>query len=88
MSTCVSSHGEYSSHVPDGDFNCTRCWALDEDGLRAEVTRLTAENTRPRAVAAWADTAIDVLRQDTDSDLDEWFISRGIAAVRAWREGE
>ena len=51
MSTCVSSHGEYSSHVPDDDFNCTRCWALDEDGLRAEAQRLRAD------LDEWASTA-------------------------------
>ena len=80
MSTCVSSHGEYSSHVPDGDFNCTRCWALDEDGLRAEVARLAAENTRLRAVAE----AVEMLTGDPNDP--HWPVI--FQALRAWREGD
>lgn len=42
MSTCISQHGEYSIHTPDdARFYCTLCGVLDEDGLLAEVERLT-----------------------------------------------
>ena len=44
MSTCISSEGEYSDHVPDKDFCCTRCFALDEPGLLARVRELETEN--------------------------------------------
>lgn len=51
----------------------------------ADLADLLDERDRLLAVYRWADYAIDVMRQDSDSDLDEWFIERGIAAVRAYR---
>lgn len=45
MSTCISRHGEYGSHVmPEtigggGEFVCTRCGVLDEDAMRDELNR-------------------------------------------------
>lgn len=41
MSTCISQHGEYSTHTPDDAYTCTLCGVLDEDGLLAEIERLT-----------------------------------------------
>jgi hypothetical protein len=43
VSTCISRHGEWSDHLPDQEFTCTRCGALDEEGVRGEVERLTRE---------------------------------------------
>ena len=63
-------------------------WRHEHDDARAEVARLTAENTRLRAVAEWADRALEVIHEDSDSDLDETFVMQGYAAVRARREGE
>ena len=40
MSTCISQHGEYSAHTPDGHYTCTMCGAQDVDALLAEVERL------------------------------------------------
>lgn len=51
----------------------------------ADLADLLDEREKLLAVYRWADHAIDVLRQDSDSDLDEWFVCRGIAAVRAYR---
>ena len=44
MSTCISQHGEYSAHTPDGHYTCTMCGAQDVDALLAEVERLRAPN--------------------------------------------
>lgn len=43
MSACISRHGEFSSHTLDDTHTCTLCHVLDEDALRAELTRLRAE---------------------------------------------
>ena len=40
MSRCVSMHGEYSDHILDGDYICTRCNVLDEDALIDERDKL------------------------------------------------
>ena len=56
--------------------------------LNREVHHLRAENTRLRAVGEWADRVLEVIHEDSDSDLDETFIMQGYAAVRAWREGD
>ena len=42
MSTCISRHGEYSSHHIDADYICTRCGVLDVVALVAELNRLRA----------------------------------------------
>src|SRR5690625_4104626 len=51
MSACISRHGEYSEHTPDGEYTCQRCYVLDEDALRVELRRLRAalatSRTRP-----------------------------------------
>ncbi len=49
MSTCISRQGEFSDHTPDTDYVCTRCGALDEDGLIAELRQSRA--TRYSALA-------------------------------------
>lgn len=46
MSTCISSHGEYSAHKLDASYVCTRCHVLDEDALIAELERARAEIER------------------------------------------
>ena len=51
MSTCISRHGEYSNHIPDGRFGCTRCGVFDEYAVLAEVDALRAE--RDEALRAW-----------------------------------
>lgn len=43
MSTCISRHGEYGEHIPDADYTCTRCAALDEVALIAERNLLAAQ---------------------------------------------
>lgn len=42
MSTCISRHGEFGSHELDDLHTCTLCHVLDEDALRAELSRLRA----------------------------------------------
>lgn len=38
MSTCISRHGEFSSHELDDLHTCTLCHVLDEDALREDLT--------------------------------------------------
>lgn len=54
MSTCISKDGEYGSHAPDDRFCCTRCFALDEEGVlaaldeaRADVEHVSAARAKP-----------------------------------------
>lgn len=55
MSTCISRHGEYGSHVMpetiggDDEFVCTRCGVLDEDAMRDELNR--SRETRQKLAA-------------------------------------
>lgn len=49
MSVCVSQHGEFGSHELDALHTCTLCGVLDEDALRAELVRVTAERDQLRA---------------------------------------
>ena len=84
MSTCISRHGEYSSHTPDADYVCTLCFVLDEDGLIAELTKARAENALMRpvveAATAWHDESGDLPPADPLlRDID--------CAVVAYREG-
>jgi len=51
MSTCISHHGEYSSHDPDEDHICRLCEALDEDTLITEVRTLRARLAAVEALA-------------------------------------
>lgn len=50
MSTCISSHGEYSNHIPDPDHYCTQCGQLDEENLRAELVELRTALDREHAI--------------------------------------
>lgn len=43
MSTCISKDGEYGSHAPDDRFCCTRCFALDEEGVLAALDEARAD---------------------------------------------
>lgn len=40
MSTCISRHGEWSDHILDDAYTCTRCLVLDEDALVDELRRV------------------------------------------------
>lgn len=61
MSACISRHGEYSEHTPDGEYTCQRCLVLDEDALRAELRRLRAETT-----TATDEAVVKVLNEHPD----------------------
>lgn len=72
MSTCISRHGEYGSHVPDEDYLCTRCAVLDEQGLiderRALRTQLDeAHATIERQRAECADAAGQLAEAHADA---------------------
>lgn len=43
MSSCISSHGEYSDHQSDAGYCCQRCFAFDEDAALARIRELEAE---------------------------------------------
>src|SRR5690625_4282539 len=48
MSACISRHGEYSEHTPDGEYTCQRCYVVDEEAMRAEIERLRTALTADR----------------------------------------
>lgn len=65
MSTCISRHGEYSSHALAGEGNaverfvCTRCFAIAEDDLFTAFDRLEAELAEARATSTPTSTSRD-----------------------------
>ena len=49
MSSCISSHGEYSEHeITTTLFTCDRCGVFDEAAAMAEIDRLNAIIQRVR----------------------------------------
>lgn len=54
MSTCISRHGEWSDHILDDAYTCTRCLVLDEDAL---VDELRQARSRLAEVEAERDAA-------------------------------
>lgn len=91
MSTCISRHGEYSAHIPGDDWNCTRCFALDENGLRAELDRTTADLAVAAEVARERGQEVERLRKVAEA-YERWSgnpdeAGEIAAAVRALREG-
>jgi hypothetical protein len=62
-------HGEYSDHILDGDYTCTRCNVLDEDALIDERDKL-------HAVLAERDATIARVRAllDPDAEMARWFV--------------
>lgn len=50
MTACISQHGEYSDHVPDDAYTCTRCGVPDlAAALRAKLRALRAERDATHA---------------------------------------
>jgi hypothetical protein len=52
MSTCISRHGEHSSHTLDSNYTCTRCGVVDEYALIAECSYLRTKLSACRSVMA------------------------------------
>ena len=51
MSSCISSHGEYSEHeITTTLFTCDRCGVFDEAAAMAEIDRLNATIQRVRDI--------------------------------------
>lgn len=69
MSACISRNGEYSSHEPGPDYNCTLCHELDEEAMRAEVDRLKAELACVISVNGMYEGAITQLTRQRDDML-------------------
>lgn len=59
MSTCISSHGEYSDHIPDDSYVCTRCSVLDEDAMLTELKRLRSQLAEAEEVMADYSKAVE-----------------------------
>lgn len=53
MSACISSHGEFSSHVFDDKdpLTCTLCHVFDEEEARARLVELEARVASPSDAA-------------------------------------
>lgn len=64
MSTCISNHGEFSSHDLDGLHTCNLCGVLDEDAMRAELERLRSEAAKWEKAYGDALTEIERLTAD------------------------
>ena len=51
MSSCISSHGEYSEHeITTTLFTCDRCGSEDTEAMRHEIDRLNATIQRVRDI--------------------------------------
>ena len=51
MSSCISSHGEYSEHeITTTTFTCDRCGVFDEAAAMDEIDRLNATIQRVREI--------------------------------------
>ena len=51
MSSCISSHGEYSEHeITTTPFTCDWCGVFDEAAAMAEIDRLNATIQRVRDI--------------------------------------
>jgi hypothetical protein len=76
MSTCISPAGEYSDHVLDDAYTCTRCLVLDEDALVAELRQARARLAE-----------VEAERDDAMAGVREWKHSSDVhlAAAEAWR---
>ena len=73
MSSCISSHGEYSEHeITTTLFTCDRCGVFDEAAAMAEIDRLNDLVTRWKDAANAADNVIRAtlaeLHAEPDSD--------------------
>jgi hypothetical protein len=70
MSTCISRHGEYSSHELDDTFVCARCAMLDEDAIVAELQRLRQLKGAHMEMIRGANEKIEELRTQV-ADLEK-----------------
>ena len=73
MSSCISSHGEYSEHeITTTLFTCDMCGVFDEAAAMAEIDRLNDLVTRWKDTANAADNVIRAtlaeLHAEPDSD--------------------
>ena len=73
MSSCISSHGEYSEHeITTTPFTCDQCGVFDEAAAMAEIDRLNDLVTRWKDTANAADNVIRAtlaeLHAEPDSD--------------------
>ena len=68
MSTCISTHGEYSEHAPlDDDFCCSWCGAFNEDA--AVDTRVAAERD---ALLAMFEALVEFWEQEWSPTDSGW----------------
>jgi hypothetical protein len=81
MSTCISRHGEFSSHVTNEDLWCDRCAAWDEAAIERMVEERPLLLAVVQAAEHWLAVDAGVLPSEpfhcAHCDLD--------SAVRAYR---
>lgn len=77
MSTCISPAGEYSDHVLDDAYTCTRCLVLDEDAM---VTDLRGLRARLSEVETERDAAREDANRSWNKVLDARTAARGLTS--------
>lgn len=89
MSACISSQGEYGSHVPGEGadaFLCQRCYVFDEDGALAVVAGLRTRLADYENRITW-DTTCAQCATTLDASIREYeraeALAGQVAAIRA-----
>lgn len=87
MSTCISRHGEFSSHdMSTTPYICPRCLIVDLEALardlhevktvvaklRAERFTLVHSADLRASLAAWAPTEVSVFRPEDTAETERW----------------
>ena len=89
MSSCISSHGEYSEHeITTTLFTCDRCGVFDEAAAMAEIDRLNATIQRVREMHPRADDPYTYDSRDVCDRCETYWPCSTIRALEAALGGE
>jgi hypothetical protein len=87
VSTCISKHGEFSSHEVDDEFTCRLCGSFDEAGALERIRRLERGGEElGKSLMFWMELARKVTDSDDvieeDGDGDWGVVAERLAALR------
>jgi DNA-directed RNA polymerase subunit RPC12/RpoP len=91
VSTCISKHGEFSSHEVDDEFTCRLCGSFDETGALERIRRLERGGEElGKSLLFWMELARKVTDSDDvieeDGDGDWGVVAERLADMRRpWR---